>query len=61
MTTGPMEVAEVLRLCFLVGSVSVAFNRVQTRHPESTRKEQQTSTVSYEHFLPTLHNLLAYL
>ena len=61
-----MEVAGVLKWSFLICSVLVAFNGVQTRvlvdaPGKSSRKGQQPSTVSHEHLLPTLHNLFAHL
>ena len=60
-----MEVAEVLKWSFLICSVPVAFNGVQTSvlvdaPGKSTRKEQQPSTVSREHLLPALQNLFAH-
>ena len=50
----PMEVAEMVKWSFLIGSVLVAFNGVQTRvlvdaPGQSSRKLQQPSTVSHEH------------
>ena len=60
-----MEVAEVMKLSFLVCSVPVACNGVQTRVlidtlGKPTRTKQQPFTVSREHLFPTLHNLFAH-
>ena len=59
-----MEVAEVLKWCFLICSVPVAFNGVQTRVlvdalRKSSQKQQQPSIISHEQRLPTLCNLFA--
>ena len=54
----------MLKWSFLICSVPVAFNGMQTKvlfdaPGKSSRKWQRQSTVSHEQILPTLRNLFA--